>query len=72
MKRIAKFLWLTLLVAGIATASKADQIHGMKPSRPVNTKASGCASATAQIDLDINNVRALIMNGGDMWWDRGF
>ncbi len=71
MKRIAKFLWLTLLVAGIATASKADQIHGMKPSRPVNTKAAGCASATAQIDLDINNVRALIMNGGDMWWDRG-
>lgn len=28
-------------------------------------------SATASIDIDINNVRAKIMNGGDMWWDRG-
>ncbi len=29
----------------------------------------GCANATAQSDLDINNVRAKILNGGDMWWD---
>ncbi len=28
-----------------------------------------CVNATAQIDLDINNVRAKILNGGDMWWD---
>ncbi|MCW3071357.1 MAG: hypothetical protein JWO44_1247 [Bacteroidetes bacterium] len=28
-----------------------------------------CAPATAQTDLDINNVRATILNGGDMWWD---
>lgn len=30
---------------------------------------SGCVNATAQVDLDINNVRAKILNGGDMWWD---
>ncbi len=30
-----------------------------------------CAQASAFTDLDINNVRARIMNGGDMWWDRG-
>ncbi len=30
---------------------------------------SGCINATAQADLDINNVRAKILNGGDMWWD---
>lgn len=28
-----------------------------------------CLEATAQVDLDINNVRARILNGGDMWWD---
>lgn len=28
-----------------------------------------CAPATASADLDINNVRAAILNGGDMWWD---
>ena len=30
---------------------------------------SSCAPATAQADLDINNVRARIISGGDMWWD---
>lgn len=28
-----------------------------------------CRPASAKIDLDINNVRTAIMNGGDMWWD---
>lgn len=30
---------------------------------------AGCSNSTAQTDLDINNVRATILNGGDMWWD---
>jgi hypothetical protein len=28
-----------------------------------------CAPASSFTDLDINNVRATILNGGDMWWD---
>lgn len=28
-----------------------------------------CSPATAQSDLNINNVRATILGGGDMWWD---
>jgi len=28
-----------------------------------------CAQATAQVDLNINNVRARLMTGGDMWWN---
>lgn len=32
-------------------------------------KAAGCLPATANVDIDINNVRARILNGGDMWWD---
>ncbi len=35
----------------------------------VKSLMSGCVNATAQADLDINNVRAKILNGGDMWWD---
>jgi hypothetical protein len=31
--------------------------------------SAGCDPASAAVDLDINNVRARIMNGGDMWWD---
>jgi len=30
---------------------------------------AGCAPATQQKDLDINNVRTTILNGGDMWWN---
>ncbi len=28
-----------------------------------------CLPATAQIDMDINNVRARLLTGGDVWWD---
>ncbi len=28
-----------------------------------------CPASTSQIDLDINNVRARLLGGGDMWWD---
>lgn len=31
--------------------------------------AATCNPASAQIDLDINNVRTTLLNGGDMWWD---
>ncbi len=31
--------------------------------------AADCAPASHSINLEINNVRALIQNGGDLWWD---
>jgi len=31
--------------------------------------ASGCSPASSQTDMDINNVRATILGGGDMWWN---
>ena len=30
---------------------------------------SDCAQSTSQIDMNINNVRARLLNGGDVWWD---
>ncbi|MEI6489038.1 MAG: T9SS C-terminal target domain-containing protein [Bacteroidota bacterium] len=44
---------------------------GMNTPNPNQNRSvnSQCVNATAQIDLDINNVRAKILNGGDMWWD---
>lgn len=30
-----------------------------------------CSPATGSVDLDINNVRAKLLGGGDMWWDQG-
>ena len=31
--------------------------------------SSGCSPATSQTDIDVNNVRATILGGGDMWWN---
>ncbi len=31
--------------------------------------SAGCRATTAQFDLDVNNVRARVLNGGDLWWD---
>ena len=46
------------------------------PTNNPNTSATNtasyradCADATAQTDLSINNVRARLLNGGDMWWN---
>ena len=29
-----------------------------------------CSAATAQVDLEVNNVRARLLVGGDIWWDK--
>lgn len=44
---------------------------GKRPVAGLHKTAAGCDQTTAVIDLDVNNVRAHLMNGGDMWWDRG-
>ncbi len=35
----------------------------------IRGKMTNCAPATQQRDLDVNNVRTTILNGGDMWWN---
>jgi hypothetical protein len=61
-----------ILLALLGLASTAQLAHalpnvGQKPG--LNKTAAGCSQTTAVIDLDVNNVRARLMNGGDMWWD---
>ncbi len=38
-------------------------------TKPKSTRAAGCEPATASAYLELNNVRAMIHTGGDMWWD---
>lgn len=47
-----------------------DGKRTIKKSSLLRTAAS-CNEGQDREFLDINNVRALIMTGGDMWWDRG-
>lgn len=54
-------------------AARADALPtvGKTVKKNVMKTAAGCSPATAVIDLDINNIRARLMTGGDMWWDQG-
>lgn len=55
--------------------ARPNAMQGVKPSAArrsaLKAAAANCVPATAKIDLDINNVRAQLMTGGDMWWDIG-
>lgn len=65
-----KLICLVLIVVAATSSSYARENVGMgKRASFYKTQASGCTPATAQIDLDINNVRATLLNGGDMWWN---
>ena len=62
---------LTLLLAYISVGVLAKEnipnpnINNVTYSRV----AAGCSPSSSQTDMDVNNVRATILGGGDMWWD---
>ena len=66
-------LYLTLMIIGVASASAFAYINPERAevnaaNKPVKFR-NDCAQATGQIDMNINNVRARLLNGGDVWWD---
>jgi len=58
-----------LLVAGSAFAHVGPDINGKRKKRNKSSYRSDCATATKGTDQAINNVRARLLNGGDVWWD---
>lgn len=72
MKMTRNILTSALLALLLIPGASAKEINGLPTQglRPkLQKKASGCLPASFQTDLDINNIRARILNGGDMWWD---
>lgn len=66
MKNFVTAIFLFLCLLAQATRIKNSNSN----SRPnYRLKAADCKAPTSRIDLDINNVRTTILNGGDMWWD---
>jgi hypothetical protein len=62
------------LVLITVAGAKENVNSGTPPPPPPSgngerTAMANCIPASAQVDLDINNVRAKLLNGGDMWWD---
>ena len=58
-----------LLLLGASTLFALPNINAPKRNKVLHKTAAGCNATTAVIDLDVNNVRAHLMDGGDMWWD---
>ncbi len=68
MKNSQKSLLVLLLLMAVGLPVQAKEIGGKK--KRASNFIAACAPAQAQIDMDINNVRARLLTGGDMWWDR--
>ena len=63
---------ITILSMGIAGHLCAHENFTSAHHRnQLKTTAGACLPASSSIDLDINNVRARLMTGGDMWWNIG-
>ena len=62
---VAFLIFSNILFAKGEKKLKINQLQ----SEILFNKKSGCAPATVQRELNINNVRARILNGGDLWWD---
>ena len=64
---------ITIVIVSIAFLNaKASFIKREATSNnnsQLNFRSAECKAPTSRIDLDINNVRTTILNGGDMWWD---
>ncbi len=62
---------LALMVALSIPAFAKKNVGGGMAHKPqtAHKVAAGCNTTQAQIDLDINQVRARILVGGDLWWD---
>ena len=73
MSKQLKVLIIALAIISMADMSYAEKTRGLgdssnKTSGPKDLAAE-CAPPGTSIDLDLNNVRARIHTGGDMWGD---
>lgn len=65
--------WSTLFLAVFCvTIVNARNLHPVKKTKATTKKnkyRNDCTASRSETDLNINNVRAHLRTGGDMWWD---
>jgi len=71
MNLLNKWLLTAALLVCVTASVRSRELPGSPQRKDVSQRvdASDCSPASASIDLNINNVRAHLLNGGDMWWD---
>jgi hypothetical protein len=71
MKNIVRFLFVLLVCLSVARWVTAEeyQFGEFKSTQSIKSTAAGCGAPSGFRFLQVNNVRARINTGGDMWWD---
>jgi hypothetical protein len=69
VKYISRILLTLGLVLATSLAWGREPVGVQKKSPRGLRTAAPCLPPTASAQLDINNIRTLLHNGGDMWWD---
>ena len=67
VKTIFGLLCLSLLSFSFANAK--ENIGQKRANNKGLRTTANCAPASSSVELDANNVRCLLHNGGDFWWD---
>lgn len=67
--RILVIVLFSTLLSSVLNAEEYRYDEGKKQSSNLKETTAGCSPASGYDWLDINNVRARINTGGDMWWD---
>lgn len=70
-KQLNKFFLLAVMTSlGSLPAFSKINVGAVVPRSSNAAKvAAGCPNTQAQLDLDVNQVRARVLVGGDLWWD---
>lgn len=66
---LSGILLFTLAMNANAERYKYENTRSNKGDQAPPGTAANCTPATAATELNINNTKALIQSGGDMWWD---
>jgi len=70
MKNITHILLIVFISSLFVTSTYGREVQdSLKVKRVLKNTTAGCAPAAGFEWLDINNVKARINTGGDMWWD---
>lgn len=73
MKNVKRFVAGLMMLALTATAfghinPRQGKKTGDSEQKLVSLRAD-CSQSRSSIDMDVNNVRARLLGGGDVWWD---
>lgn len=67
--KIFRFQLSAMMILLVGSLMAKENVNSAKlPAKGAAKIAAGCVRPTANVDMDINNVRCRFLTGGDWWW----